>query len=80
MDRKELNTREKEVMLQALDGHSYSDIADTLGISKRTVESHMHHVYRKLNVHSRIELMRRAIELNWLLYTKRDKWKWTQRI
>ena len=81
MDRKELNKREKEVMLEVLDGHSYNDIADKLKVSRRTVEAHMHHVYAKLNVATRIELMRRAIEMNMLLYnTKRDKWTWTQPI
>ncbi len=31
-------------------------VASKLGVSRRTVESHLHHVYNKLDVHSRQEL------------------------
>jgi DNA-binding NarL/FixJ family response regulator len=34
-------------------------VADTLVISIRTVESHLSHVYRKLEVRSRTELARK---------------------
>ena len=39
-----------------------TDIANHLGVSKRTVESHLVNVYRKLGVSSKTELIRRAAE------------------
>jgi DNA-binding CsgD family transcriptional regulator len=36
-------------------GDSADQIADQLGISRRTVEKHLEHAYRKLDVHNRRE-------------------------
>lgn len=49
--------REAEVMLLVARGRSAARIAETLGVSAATVNSHVHRVYQKLDVHSRQELM-----------------------
>ena len=38
-------------------GRSAARIAESLGVSLATVNSHVHHVYCKLGVHSRQELL-----------------------
>ena len=57
-----LSRREREVALLASRGETATDIADHLSVSKRTVESHLVNVYRKLGVSSKTELIRRAAE------------------
>ena len=57
-----LSRREREVALLASRGETASEIADQLGVSKRTVESHLVNVYEKLEIGSKTELVRRAAE------------------
>ena len=45
-----LTRREREVAKATLDASTYQDIADRLGISVKTVETHMSSIYRKLNI------------------------------
>jgi DNA-binding CsgD family transcriptional regulator len=52
-----LTAREREVMLMAYNGYTNPDIADSLFLSKYTVKNHMHSIFEKLNVSSRIELI-----------------------
>ncbi|MDO6441352.1 response regulator transcription factor [Marinobacter sp. 2_MG-2023] len=52
-----LTTREKEVARQASKGASNRRIAETLGITERTVKEHMGSVFRKLGVRDRMQLM-----------------------
>jgi pimeloyl-ACP methyl ester carboxylesterase/DNA-binding CsgD family transcriptional regulator len=58
-----LSRREREVALLASRGETASEIAGQLGVSKRTVESHLVNVYEKLEIGSKTELVRRAAEL-----------------
>ena len=55
-----LTRREREVARMAAEGASARAIAERLCISERTAEAHIAHVYLKLDIHSRIELARRA--------------------
>jgi DNA-binding CsgD family transcriptional regulator len=58
-----LSRRERQVARLAAEGRTASEIAEQLFISRRTVESHLAHVYSKLGVRSRLDLVRRAAEL-----------------
>lgn len=51
-----LTPREREVALLAARGRSSKDIGDHLGMSARTVDTHLARVYRKLGITSRSEL------------------------
>jgi two-component system, LuxR family, response regulator DctR len=52
----ELTEREREVMQLVIDGKPNKLIADTLGISVRTVEVHRARVFDKMRVNSAVEL------------------------
>jgi DNA-binding CsgD family transcriptional regulator len=51
-----LTAREREVALMAAAGRSSKDIGDRLGLSTRTVDTHLARVYRKLGIPGRSEL------------------------
>jgi DNA-binding CsgD family transcriptional regulator len=57
-----LSRRERQVAQLAAEGRTASEIAKQLFIGRRTVESHLAHVYAKLGVRSRLDLVRRASE------------------
>jgi|AutmiccommuBRH23_1029490.scaffolds.fasta_scaffold00054_126 two-component system response regulator NreC len=54
----ELTAREIEVLLLIVDGNTNRQISDKLHISVRTVETHRSNIMDKLNLHSRVELVR----------------------
>ncbi|MBK7553129.1 MAG: response regulator transcription factor [Flavobacteriales bacterium] len=56
-----LSDREKEVLTQLVKGRSYKMIADELGISYHTVDSHMRKIYEKLHVRSNAEAVSKAV-------------------
>jgi DNA-binding NarL/FixJ family response regulator len=55
----ELSPREWEVLDLLARGYAYKEIADTLGISMPTVNTHIHRTYEKLHVRSRGEAVAR---------------------
>lgn len=57
-----LSDREKEVLKLLADGLSLKDAASQLGLSVKTVDVHKTNLMRKLDLHSRAELIRYAIE------------------
>ena len=57
----ELTPREQEVLTLLADGDSNAEIADKLSISPKTVSRHRENIMRKLNLHSRTELVKYAI-------------------
>ena len=50
-----LTEREREILACAAAGRSNKDIADQLCVSLDTVKTHLHHIYQKLKVSSRVE-------------------------
>jgi two-component system response regulator NreC len=57
----ELTDREREVLTYLAEGASNEEIAASLVISPKTVARHRENIMRKLNLHSRAELVRYAI-------------------
>jgi DNA-binding CsgD family transcriptional regulator len=51
-----LTPSERRVAAKAAQGHTNREIAQGLFLSKKTVEMHLSHVYRKLGIHSRAQL------------------------
>lgn len=56
-----LTAKERQVVLAMVDGLSYKMIADRLGISLETVRQHIKHIYRKLHVNSKGEVIAKSI-------------------
>ena len=57
----DLTDREQEVLTYLAEGASNEEIAGSLVISPKTVARHRENIMRKLNLHSRAELVRYAI-------------------
>ena len=57
-----LTPREREVLRHIARGYMYKEVAQRLGISVKTVEAHVSAVLRKLQLSSRHELSRWAVE------------------
>jgi two-component system response regulator NreC len=57
-----LTDREREVLILIAQGRSNQEIADQLVISVKTVNRHRENIMAKLNLHSRVELVRYALE------------------
>lgn len=57
-----LSAREREVLTLTAEGLTSRDIAQRLVISPKTVDRHRENIMAKLNLHSRAELVRYAIE------------------
>lgn len=58
----DLTEREREVLTLIAEGRNNQEIADALVISVKTVNRHRENIMAKLNLHSRVELVRYAIE------------------
>jgi len=66
-----LTERERQVLALIAEGQSNKEVANTLGIGVRTIETHRERIMRKLNIHNAAGLTRFAIannlvKLNWL--------------
>lgn len=61
-DRETLTEREQTILLHLADGASNKDVAERLGISVRTVETHRKNIKAKLGISSTAGLTRYAIE------------------
>ena len=59
-----LSTREVEVLEQLSKGLSYTVIAQHLFLSPSTVRKHIENIYKKLQVHSKIEAVQKAKNYN----------------
>lgn len=56
-----LTEREREILQQLAEGDGLGSIAERLGLSLRTVQTHLTHVMSKAQAHNRVELLRYAI-------------------
>jgi DNA-binding NarL/FixJ family response regulator len=57
-----LTDREKQVLKLVAEGHSNKEVAELLEISVKTAMSHREHIMQKLDLHSRTDLIRFAIQ------------------
>jgi DNA-binding CsgD family transcriptional regulator len=55
----ELTPQELQIALQVAEGKSNRDVGASLFLSHKTIEFHLGRIYRKLDIHSRAELIRR---------------------
>lgn len=56
-----LTAKEKEVVMGLVDGLSYKMIADKMGVSIETVRTHIKHIYSKLHVHCKADVIRKSL-------------------
>lgn len=61
-----LTDREMEVLASLARGLTNKAIAIQLGISDRTVQGHIAHIFRKMGVSNRTEAVIRAVSLGWV--------------
>ncbi len=62
----ELTEREMEILKLAARGMSNQDIATHLYLSRRTIQSHLTNIFRKMDVGSRTEAVLQALRKGWL--------------
>ncbi|WP_280519651.1 MULTISPECIES: helix-turn-helix transcriptional regulator [unclassified Lentimonas] len=58
-----LSQREREVLALIGDGHLKKQVADQLGVSQRTVATHLEHIYKKLQVQNAPSAISKAYKL-----------------
>lgn len=58
-----LTHREREALLLIVQGLSYQQVADEMGITRHTATSHIRSIYRKLEVRSRSEAVYEALRV-----------------
>ncbi|MDW7754526.1 MAG: response regulator transcription factor [Brevefilum sp.] len=61
-----LTDREMEVLRLVAQGFTNKAVGVQLGISARTVQGHLAHIFSKLQVSSRTEAVMRAVSMGWL--------------
>jgi len=61
-----LSEREAEVIRLIAEGHTSKEMAQTLGLSPRTLETYKARAMSKLNLRTRAELIRYALRCGWL--------------
>jgi DNA-binding NarL/FixJ family response regulator len=64
MDEIKLTKRETEILMQLSKGLNYNAISDNLIISPSTVRKHIENIYKKLQVHSKMEAVMKAKKRN----------------
>ncbi|MEP7294014.1 MAG: LuxR C-terminal-related transcriptional regulator, partial [Chloroflexota bacterium] len=67
-----LTQREQDILARIIEGLSNKQIAEDLFISLPTVKWYIRHIYSKLGVHSRVQAIVRARELNLIVSSMSD--------
>jgi len=57
----ELTGREEQVLTMLAEGHSNQEIGELLHLSPATIQTHRSNIMRKLNLHSRVDLVKYAL-------------------
>ncbi len=58
-----LTEKENQILDQMVMGKTINRVAEFLGVSKYTIQHHVKNIYRKLNVHNRAELIKKANDI-----------------
>ena len=61
-----LSSREQDVLKELVSGKNYKAIGEVLFISPMTVRKHVSHIYEKLHVNSRAQVINIAHKKNWV--------------
>lgn len=61
-----LTPKEKQILDEMVKGKTIGRVAEFLKVSKYTVQHHVKNIYKKLNVHNRAELVRKASDIGLL--------------
>ncbi len=64
LDNIKLSKRETEILIQLSKGLNYNNIAENLIISPSTVRKHIENIYKKLQVHNKMEAVLKAQKKN----------------
>lgn len=57
-----LTPRETEILKNIVEGYTYKEIAEIQNISISTVKTHIMHIYRKLEVNSKVEFVKKVLK------------------
>lgn len=60
----ELSLREKQILQLLVKGKTIGSVASFLMLSEHTVHGYVKSIYKKLNVHNRVELTKKAQKLS----------------
>lgn len=60
-DKSPLTNKEKEIVMSLVDGLSYKMIADKQHTTVHTVRTHIKHIYSKLHVHCKADVIRKSL-------------------
>lgn len=63
-DRYHLTRREKQILRMVIDGKHNKEIADSLGKSLRTIETHRFNIMKKLGVNNAIDMVNKSLKEN----------------
>lgn len=63
-DEYHLTRREKEILRMVIDGKHNKDIADALGKSLRTIETHRFNIMKKLGVNNAVDMVNKTVREN----------------
>ncbi|MBM9578556.1 response regulator transcription factor [Leptospira sp. 201903070] len=69
VDGVKLTKKEKEILDHMVTGKTINRVAEFLGVSKYTIQHHVKNIYKKLNVHNRAELVKKASDFGLLPMT-----------
>jgi len=57
-----LTEKEKEIVLNLVDGLSYKMIAESQHVTIETIRTHIKHIYTKLHVHCKADVIRKSLQ------------------
>ncbi|MCB9360852.1 MAG: response regulator transcription factor [Flavobacteriales bacterium] len=58
-----ISNREKEVLNLYAQGLTYNQIADELMLSPSTIRKHIENIYKKMDVHNKMEAVKKGLKL-----------------